>query len=751
MLARFRIGAKLQAAFLTVAALVLVVGITGLVSLAKVNSRAQEIGRNVLPSVASLGEIALGLAEMRRLEVAAYQALDRGDSEEFQKVGVAYTTEGVQIVDRGIKAYEALAMSAEDSVNWAAFKTQHAAFRQHSADLKGYLDQKNLIGAGAMIVAGEDLFNAASRTAEAMVARHASEAEVAVAEASAVAGTAKLVSIVVMIFAVAFAVVAGLVITRDITGPLKLVAERAQSLQQVCVSGLKDAIGAMAHGDFSVSVVPKTQLLKLNRQDEIGDIANTIDYNIGQTQETVRSFTQTQAVVNDMLREMRTLNERAVAGELSARGDAHRFNGAYQELIAGTNKILDTVVGPVEAAGSVLERVAERDLSARVSGEFPGDHARLKTAINQAVENLADAMRQVQRSAEQVSNASTHIASSSESLASGTSQQAGALEEISSSLHEVAAMSRQNADEARRGLDLATVGRASAERGVHAMDRLNEAMERIKASSDSTARIVKTIDEIAFQTNLLALNAAVEAARAGDAGRGFAVVAEEVRSLALRSAEAARSTSTLIEEAVANTKVGVQVNAEVRVALQEVDAQVNKLGATMENITAASTQQTTGVDQISQAMESVNQVTQGNAANSEESAAAAEELSQQSSELQSLVASFTLGDNRAWERGPISEPSSAPRNLGRNIARPMSRSTAATSPAFGASPKGGLPKPPARATRARVEQSIPVVASSGAPLGGSLPRVPTTAAPEHSGSKSAVEAIPFDDDTLGSF
>jgi len=112
MLARFRIGAKLQAAFLTVAALVLVVGFTGLVSLAKVNNRAQEIGRNVLPSVASLGEIALGLAEMRRLEVAAYQALDRGDSEEFKKVGAAYTTDGVQVVDRGIKAYEQLAMSA---------------------------------------------------------------------------------------------------------------------------------------------------------------------------------------------------------------------------------------------------------------------------------------------------------------------------------------------------------------------------------------------------------------------------------------------------------------------------------------------------------------------------------------------------------------------------------------------------------------------------------------------------------------
>jgi methyl-accepting chemotaxis protein len=598
-----------------------------------------------------------------------------------------------------------------------------------------------------MIVAGEDLFNAASSTAEEMVARHTREAAESVVAAAATATTARNVTIAIMVVAVLFAVFLGQLITRDITLPLGEAIARARRLQKVCITELGESCRAMASGDITKIVVPSTTTLDFNRQDEIGDLASAVDDTIRSTQATVASFTLTQQTLKAVLDEARTLNAAAVNGDLSARGHAERFEGAYRELVAGTNKILGTVVGPVEAAGVVLERIADRDLSARVSGEFPGDHARLKTAINQAVENLADAMRQVQRSAEQVSNASSHIASSSESLASGTSQQAGALEEISSSLHEVAAMSRQNADEARHGLELATVGRASAERGVHAMDRLNQAMERIKASSDSTARIVKTIDEIAFQTNLLALNAAVEAARAGDAGRGFAVVAEEVRSLALRSAEAARSTSTLIEEAVANTKVGVEVNLEVRAALQEIDAQVNKLGATMENITAASTQQTTGVDQISQAMESVNQVTQGNAANSEESAAAAEELSQQSQELQSLVASFTLGESRAWDRSAISESSSAPRNLGRNIARPMSRSTAATSPAF----KAPAAKPPARATRPRAEQSIPVVASSGAPRGGSLPRVPTSAAPEPGASKAAAEAIPFDDDTLGSF
>ncbi len=737
MLARYRIGAKLQAAFLTVAALVLVVGGTGLLSLARINERTREIGGNALPSVAALGDITLGLAEMRRLEVAMYQALDRGDSEEFKRAGAAWASEGEATLARGIKTYEGLEMSAEDSTGWLEFKSKYAAFEKYSKELQTYYAQKNLIGAGAMIVAGEDLFAAASESAERISERHVAEGEAAVAVAAQTASSANLLTIVVMVIAVAFAVVAGVLITRDITVPLKLTVERAKRLQDVCITDLNDALKAMSDGDLSKTPVASTQLLNLDRQDEIGDLAHTVDVNITSTQATIQSFTRTQQVVKEVLAEARTLNDKAIAGDLSARGDANHFQGAYRDLVAGTNRILDAVVGPVEAAGQVLERIAERDLSARVTGEYRGDHARLKSTINQAVENLSNALSQVQASAEQVSNASGHIASSSESLASGTSQQAGSLEEISSSLHEVAAMSRQNADEARRGLDLATVGRASAERGVHAMDRLNEAMERIKASSDSTARIVKTIDEIAFQTNLLALNAAVEAARAGDAGRGFAVVAEEVRSLALRSAEAARSTSTLIEEAVANTKVGVEVNAEVRLALQEIDAQVNKLGETMENITAASTQQTTGVDQISQAMESVNQVTQGNAATSEESAAAAEELSQQSSELMSLVASFTLGKDAARDaRRPLREAGSAP--------APRSASQSAHKPAH-----KPLAKPPARATRPR-PASIPVVEyAKGAPTAGTLPRVPTVARPEP--SLDAEAAIPFDDETLGSF
>ena len=193
----------------------------------------------------------------------------------------------------------------------------------------------------------------------------------------------------------------------------------------------------------------------------------------------------------------------------------------------------------------------------------------------------------------------------------------------------------------------------STNRGVESMNRLSEAIDRIKTSSDETAKIVNTIDEIAFQTNLLALNAAVEAARAGDAGKGFAVVAEEVRNLAMRSAEAAKNTADLIEESVENAESGVSINQEMLQNLEEINAQVSKVGAVMEEIATGSNQQNEGIEQISTGVDQVNTVTQQSAANAEESASAAEELSSQSAEMQNLVRSFQLSENGSTVRPAV--------------------------------------------------------------------------------------------------
>lgn len=239
--------------------------------------------------------------------------------------------------------------------------------------------------------------------------------------------------------------------------------------------------------------------------------------------------------------------------------------------------------------------------------------------------------------AEQVASAAAQISASAQQLASGASESSSSLEETSASLEEMSSITRQNADSAREANGIARQARESAEKGGNAMERMAAAIHQIKVSSDDTAKIVKTIDEIAFQTNLLALNAAVEAARAGDAGKGFAVVAEEVRNLARRSAEAAKSTTALIEQSQQNSANGVQVASEVDAQLKEIVIHSKKVTELIANVSAASEEQAKGVDQVNQALSQLNATTQSNAATAEESSAASETLEAQSTELHSLV------------------------------------------------------------------------------------------------------------------
>ncbi len=251
-------------------------------------------------------------------------------------------------------------------------------------------------------------------------------------------------------------------------------------------------------------------------------------------------------------------------------------------------------------------------------------------SINRAVLGLNSA-------SSQVSTAATQVSKSSQNLALGASQQAARLEEISASLEETSNMTKQNSKNTSQA-NTSSVGiLKSAEKGSEAMLRMVSAIEKIKASSDETAKILKTIDEIAFQTNLLALNAAVEAARAGDAGKGFAVVAEEVRNLAQRSANAAKTTAHLIEDSKQNSDHGVTVTVEVREILETIVDGVKSMTQLMSEVSNATGEQTTGIDMVNQAISELDQLTQSNASGAEQSASASEELSTQSTDLQEMV------------------------------------------------------------------------------------------------------------------
>jgi len=347
-------------------------------------------------------------------------------------------------------------------------------------------------------------------------------------------------------------------------------------------------------------------------------------------------------MMTDLLKETDTLVNAALSGSLSTRANAGLFVGGWNQLVGGVNKTLDSVLEPINEAAGVLDKVAARDLTARVKGDYKGDHAKIKISLNTAVENLDTALGQVGQATLQVSSASQQISAGSQSLAQGANEQASSLEEVSSSLEEMASMTRQNADNAVQAKNLAGEADTNARSGGEAMTRMNSAIVKIKDSSDQTAKIVKTIDEIAMQTNLLALNAAVEAARAGEAGRGFAVVAEEVRNLAQRSAQAAKNTADMIGESVRNADDGVKIAQEVARSFDSIAGSARKVNELIGEIASASKEQSQGIEQVNSAVSQMDKVTQQTAANAEESASSSEELSSQAEELQSMVAQFRI-------------------------------------------------------------------------------------------------------------
>jgi hypothetical protein len=250
---------------------------------------------------------------------------------------------------------------------------------------------------------------------------------------------------------------------------------------------------------------------------------------------------------------------------------------------------------------------------------------------------LSAAINHIDDASSQTAGAAGQISATSQTLAEGASEQAASIEETSASLEEMASMIRRNADNAQKANELAQLTRKAADRGVADMQGMASAMQAIKASSDDIAKIIKTIDEIAFQTNILALNAAVEAARAGEAGLGFAVVADEVRNLAQRSAQAAKETAAKIEGAIGNTSRGVDLSGKVAATLNEIVTEARQMDELAAEVAGASREQTQGIAQINAAVGQMDTVTQANAASAEESAAAAQELSAQALFLKQAV------------------------------------------------------------------------------------------------------------------
>lgn len=346
-------------------------------------------------------------------------------------------------------------------------------------------------------------------------------------------------------------------------------------------------------------------------------------------------------------REIDELVESAANGDLSKRINTEDKSGFFKGLSEGLNRLVGVCDEVIDDTVNMLDAMAHGDLTRRIEGDYQGSFGKLKQDANATVIKLTEIITQIDQSATTVSSGSNEIAQGNANLSERTEQQASSLEETASSMEEITSTVRQNADNASLANSLASDAQSKAVQGGKVVDKAVDSMSEINESSKKIADIIAVIDEIAFQTNLLALNAAVEAARAGEQGRGFAVVAGEVRSLAQRSAQAAKEIKDLIRDSVSKVEDGTALVNESGETLKEIVEAVEKVSQMIADIAVASNQQSSGIEQVNAAVSQMDEMTQQNAALVEEASAASESMSEQSRAMKQLLSFFALSGQQA--------------------------------------------------------------------------------------------------------
>ena len=386
----------------------------------------------------------------------------------------------------------------------------------------------------------------------------------------------------------------------------------------------------------------------------------------------------------------------------------------------GAYYLIGSIQRPLAEAGALAQRIAGGDLSAQEtvtrSDEF-GDLLRSLYAMSEALGRM---VHQVRQSTDSIATASSQIAAGNHDLSARTEQTASNLQETAAAMEQFTSTIQQSAASAQQASTLATGASGVARRGGEVVKEVVATMEDIHHSSQKIADIIGVIDGIAFQTNILALNAAVEAARAGEQGRGFAVVASEVRSLAGRSAEAAKEIKQLIGASVEKVELGSRLVQDAGGTMQEIVQSVQRVTDMIGEVTAASTEQSTGIGQVNQAVVNLDQMTQQNAALVEESTAAAQSLREQARQLAEAVSVFKVQGGGVQAAAPVarSTPAPAPVPAAAAARAPAARKPAVRAPAPKASARLAQPAATAPARPSKAASPPPAATPRAAPAGG---------------------------------